>query len=536
MTHDAVVIGSGINGLVAAAELAGAGWSVCLIERNDRIGGFMASEELTRPGYVHDTWSAWHPLFVTGGAYAALGAHLARHGLEYCNTDAGVTASVGADGRYVVAHRDPSRTVEAFAKEADRMAYLAMLDALGADLDVIGALLGSEVRSLTALRSIGTLLRRGRQARVEQWARATAASGRRWMRQQFEGSEVDHLWSPWLLHAGLAPDSASGGLMIPLFAGTLHGAGLPVVKGGQGRFVDAFESLLRERRVEIRTGADVDGVVVSGDRAVGVTVGAETIPATRAILASVTPGALYGQLLPGSVVGAQARAEAHRYQYGRAAMQVHVALSKPLTWRESALAGVPLVHLSDGSGTTGIACAQAEAGIIPARPTVVVGQQQLLDPSRVPEGAGMLWVQLQEVPFAPTADAAGELDTSRGWDDELTAGYVARVLDLVEEQAPGTRASVLDWTARTPVDLARHNVNAVNGDPYGGSAELDQNLLWRPGPATSRHRTSVPGLWHIGASTHPGPGLGGGSGHIAAQALLAHDRGRVAPLRSRLGL
>ena len=532
MTLDVVVIGSGINGLVAAAELSGAGWSVCLVERNDRLGGFIASDELTRPGYVHDTFSSWHPLFVTGGAYAALGDDLARHGLAYANTDGAVTASVDPDGRHVVAHRDPEATASAFAVEGDRAAYGEMLGRLGADIDVIGALLGTELRALAALKPLATLARRGRQARLEGWARDTAASGRRWMARHFEGREVDHLWAPWLLHAGLAPDSASGGLMIPLFAGTLHGAGLPVVVGGQRNFVGAFEGLLRERGVDIRLGVPVERIVVTGGRATGVIVGGEMIRADRAVLASVTPTALYDELL--AEAPAQARTEARQYRYGRGAMQVHVALAKPLDWSETALSGIPLVHLSDGSGSTGIACAQAEAGLLPTRPTVVVGQQQLLDPTRCPDGAGMLWLQLQEVPFAPTGDSRGELDTAGGWTPELTQGYVDRVFDLVEEQAPGTRASVLEWKALTPVDLTRANVNCIDGDPYCGSAELDQNLVWRPGPTTSRHRTAVPGVWHIGAATHPGPGLGGGSGHLVAQSLIGAGEGRLASLRQRL--
>lgn len=534
MSFDAVVVGSGINGLVAAAELSGAGWSVCLVEANDRIGGFIASDELTLPGYVHDTFSSWHPLFVTGGAYAELGEALGDHGLAYSNTDGAVTASVGPDGRYVVCHRDPAATVEAFSSPADRAAYGRMLDRLGADLDVVGALLGSELRALSTLRPLGSLLRRGRSARVEQWARDTVASGRRWTAQRFVGTEVDHLWSPWLLHAGLAPDSAGGGLMIPLLAGTMHGAGLPVVTGGQGRFLAAFEGLLRDRGVEIRTGAPAERILVTGGRASAVVVGGETVRADRAVLASVTPAALYDGLLPDSVVPASARAEARSYAFGRAAMQIHVALSAPLTWSEPALAGTPLVHLTDGSGLTGVACAEAEAGLVPARPTVVVGQQQLLDPSRCPDGAGMLWLQLQQMPFDPRGDAAGELDTSGGWTDGLVAGVVGRVLDLVEEQAPGTRANVLEWKAFSPVDLGAANVNCVAGDPYCGSAELDQLLIWRPGPTTSRHRTAVPGVWHIGAATHPGPGLGGGSGHIAAQALIRQAEGRFVGVRRAL--
>ena len=125
---DAIVVGSGINGLVAAAELARAGWSVILLERNAEIGGFIATEERTLPGYLHDTFSSWHPLFVSGPAYAALGELLHKHGLEYRNTDGWVAASVADDGQATLAHRDPQRTAAEFALAEDRSAYFAMLE------------------------------------------------------------------------------------------------------------------------------------------------------------------------------------------------------------------------------------------------------------------------------------------------------------------------------------------------------------------------------------------------------------------------
>lgn len=533
MTADVVVIGSGINGLVAAAELARSGRAVCLVEAADRLGGFLASDELTLPGFVHDTYSSWHPLFVTGGAYAALGADLHRHGLAYANAEDAVTGSVSGGGRAVLAHRDPARTVAQFS-DHDRAAYLAMLDRIGGDLDVIGALLGSETRSPGVVAHGAAMVRRG-LGRTEGWVRDAAASGRRWGRRTFEGSEVDQLWAPWLLHAGLSPDSASGGLMIPVFAATMHGAGLPVAVGGQGAFLGAFEALLAERGVDVVTGAPVERILVESGRTCGVVAGGRRIDAREAVLASVTPSALYCDLLPESAVPATVRAEARGYQYGRAAMQIHVALDEPLQWSDGALDGVPLVHLTAGSDSVGIACAQAEAGLLPARPTVVVGQQALIDPSRVPAGKGSLWLQLQEVPFAPVGDAAGVLDTSAGWNDELVAGYVDRVLGLVEEAAPGTRDAILALTAISPVDLAAANPNAVHGDPYCGSAELDQNIFWRPGPLTARHRTAVDGLWHIGAATHPGPGLGGGSGHLVAQELIRRDDGPLTRVRRLLG-
>jgi len=201
-------------------------------------------------------------------------------------------------------------------------------------------------------------------------------------------------------------------------------------------------------------------------------------------------------------------------------MQIHVALSGPLGWHDSRLGEVPLFHLSDGSASTAIACAEADAGLLPRRPTVVVGQQHVLDPSRVPAGAAALWLQLQELPFRPLGDAGGELSTDDGWTPSLATAFADRVLARIARHAPDLRSKVLAVDVVTPADLAAHNVNAVDGDPYGGAGELDQSYLWRPLPGSGRHATFVRGLWHIGASTHPGPGLGGASGHLVAGTLI----------------
>ncbi|GAA2874012.1 NAD(P)/FAD-dependent oxidoreductase [Streptomyces mexicanus] len=524
-TVDAVVVGSGVNGLVAAAELAQGGWSVALVEGAGRLGGFIAGEERTLPGYLHDTYSSWHPLFVSGGAYAALGPDLHRHGLRYRNTDGLVAGTVTDEGRVLLAHRDAAATAEAFGHAEDRAGYLAVLQRFLDNVDAVGGILGGEPRSPGALRNVVKLLRRERLRGTEAWLRDAVTSGRSYCRSAFRGDEPDLLWAPWLLHAGLAPDQAAGGLMLPVLAATLHGFGLPVVAGGAQNFVRAFEALLRERGADIRTGQPVERLLLADGRVTGVITGDGTVRARHAVLASVTPAALYGRLLPPDApVPPAVRDQARRYRPGRAAMQIHVALSAPLRWHDERLADVPLIHLSDGSASTAIACAEAEAGLLPRRPTVVVGQQYVLDPSRVPQGAAALWIQLQELPYEPAGDAAGELGAGGRWTKELTEGYVRRVLARIARHAPDLPDKLLAWDALTPSDLAVHNPNAVAGDPYGGSAELDQSLLWRPLPAAARHATPVPGLWHIGASTHPGPGLGGGSGHMVAQRLLRGTR------------
>ncbi|MEO7372454.1 MAG: NAD(P)/FAD-dependent oxidoreductase [Terrimesophilobacter sp.] len=524
-TVDVVVIGAGINGMVAAAELARSGKSVMLVDGNDRIGGFIESGERTLPGYVHDVFSSWHPLFVSGGGYAVLGEELRGHGLAYANTDDAVTASVSAGDRVAVAYRDPQRTAAGLESAVDRDGYQRMLDDFGAYADTVFGALGAELRSRRIMKLGWDLWRRNKFAGAERLVRDAAMSGRAYVRSRFDGWEVDQLWTPWLLHAGLGPDQASGGIMFPVMALTMHGFGLPVVVGGAGRFIEAFSAVLADHGVEVRLGQAVDQIAIEGGRATGVHIGGETVTARQAVLASVTPQALYGKLLPKDAVPSRVLAEASRYRYGRGAMQIHVALDHPVSWNDERLNSIPLVHVTNGSGSTGIACAQAEAGLLPGEPTVVVGQQYVLDPSRVPQGTGSLWLQLQEVPYAPRGDSAGKLSTENGWSEELKKGYLDRVIARIGRFAPSLESSILAVDVISPVELEAENPNAVHGDPYSGSAELDQNLLWRPVPSAARHRTAVPGLWHIGASTHPGPGLGAGSGHLVAQQLLGRRAG-----------
>lgn len=526
-TYDAVVIGAGVNGLVAAAELALAGWSVAVIERNQRVGGFVESAERTLPEYVHDTYSSWHPLFVSSDAYKVLGESLRSYGLKYRNASGPLTGSI-ARGRESIAYLSAEQTADGFISPKDGVAYLAMLAQMGARAEVVFKGFGSELRSLGGAKLVPEALLSLGPAGMEMLARDTVTSGRSFLRSRFDGHEVDQLWAPWLLHAGLSPDSASGGLMIPVFASLLHAHGLPVVAGGADAFVSAFEGLLEELGVVVMTEHTATSIKVVEGSATEVRTDALPGPvgARRAVLASVTPQALYGTLLKGTTVPRQIRTEAARFRHGRAAMQIHVALDRPLVWSDARFQDVPLVHLSDGSASTGIACAQADAGMLPAAPTVVVGRQHLLDPVRVPTGKGSLWLQLQEVPWRPVADAAGRIPVDGTWSKRTTAAYVKRVLGRIEEFAPGTEASVLKVDTITPVDLAAANPNAVNGDPYGGSLELDQNLLWRPLASAGNHATVVPSVWHIGASTHPGAGLGGGSGHIVAQTLIGSRQRR----------
>ena len=522
---DAVVIGAGHNGLVAAAYLARAGWDVEVLERNAAAGGAVATEELTEPGFLHDVFSTAHPLFHLSAAYAELGDELAARGLAYRNTDV-PGATVFPDGEAVFAYRDPERTAAGFSGD-DGARYLAELQRFGANVQVVGELLATELFSWRAAKLALTLARRLGRREALALASETVSSARAWL-SRFDGREAPGLWAPWVLHIGLSPDGAGGGFTLLALAGSLHEVGMPVVEGGSARFVDAFVRLIEDNGGRVTTGSEVEAIVVSQGRAVGVRVGGEEVRARRAVIANVTPTQLYGRLLPPQAAPEQALRQAARYRYGRGDMQIHLALSEPPRWRDERLAEVAYVHLSDGVDQVSLACAQAQAGLLPGRPTVVCGQPTALDPSRAPEGRAILWIQLQEVPYALGGDAAGEFDVGGQWTPELEAAYADRVVSLLARHVENLPDAIIGRAVLSPVELERRNPNLVQGDPYAGATELDQSYFFRPLPSFGSHATPVDALYQCGASTYPGPGLNAASGRIVAQRLLRK------PLRERI--
>ena len=171
---------------------------------------------------------------------------------------------------------------------------------------------------------------------------------------------------------------------------------------------------------------------------------------------------------------------------------------------------------------------EADRGLLPAEATIVVGQPCAVDPSRAPEGKSILWLQLQELPAgAVRGDAAGELDVGDGtWTEELREAYADRIVGRLGQTIENLGSATLKRIALAPPDLEALNPNLVAGDIYAGSCALDQNLLWRPLAQSPGHATAVEGLWHVGASTHPGPGLGAGSGYLVAKELTKPALGR----------
>jgi phytoene dehydrogenase-like protein len=255
------------------------------------------------------------------------------------------------------------------------------------------------------------------------------------------------------------------------------------------------------------------------------------------VIANVTPTQLYGRLLPEA--DAPVREAAGRFRYGRCDMQIHFALSEPPRWEgDERLGGTALVHLTPGLDGVSRAVNEATRGLLPAEATVVVGQPLTMDATRAPDGAGMLWIQLQELPWHVKGDAAGEIEETGEWTESLRERYADRIQARIARHIPNLEPSIRKRVVLSPADLAAINVNLERGDPYAGALSLDQNFLWRPLREQPGHATPVPGLWHIGASTHPGPGLGGGAGALVAEELLRPPlpQRAIAGIRSRLGV
>src|SRR6185369_13104491 len=343
------------------------------------------------------------------------------------------------------------------------------------------------------------------------------ASSRDWLTQTFASERAHGVLSPWVLHTGLGPDNAGSGFMTQVIGVAVQEGGMPIPRGGGARLVDALVRLIEDNGGACETGRDVERVLLRDGKAAGVrTADGEEIAAERAVIANVTPSQLYGRLVDG-------HAElGRRFRYGRSEMQIHFALSEPPRWDgDERLAQTAIVHLTPGLDGVSRAVNEAERGLLPAEATVVVGQPLTIDPGRAPEGAGMLWIQLQELPWHVRGDAAGELDVGDGtWTEELRERYADRIQARIAEHIPNLESSILGRTVLSPADLQSANVNLHHGDPYGGSLALDQNFLWRPLASQPGHKTPVENVWHIGASTHPGPGLGGGSGALVAAELL----------------
>ncbi|NNE51311.1 MAG: NAD(P)/FAD-dependent oxidoreductase [Sulfitobacter sp.] len=517
-SFDHLIIGSGINALVAAAMLSRKGDSVLVIEKEDRIGGCMYTDEVTLPGYHHDVMAATFVLFLTGPAHGALGEDLAKHGLEFCHTDA-PTAALRPNGEAVVLRTDRDANVATFNGLAAGDGDQFRQDVAGVekDADFLFTLLGEQLFSKAMVKLLGKQAWKKGMTDMKVWFGEAMEPARGWLETRYDSAGIQALFAPWVLHVGLTPEATYGGQMARVIAFALEAAGAPVIKGGAGQAAKAFRSLIEANSGKIRTGVEATRIMTKRGKAVGVeTAEGEQIQAKN-IIASTAPGQLYGKLLRDEDLEQPTK----KFRHGRGNFQLHYALDGQPDWEAGGLEDVALIHLADGVDSVSKSCNEAERGMLPEVPTICVGQPHRLDPTRCPEGKGILWLQIPDAPGVIKGDAAKEIETVPEWTDEMREAYADRIEAILAKHIRNWDKIKLGRRAYSPHDLSQMNVNLVKGDPYGGACTLDQFFVWRPYASQINNGTPIKNLFHIGASTHPGPGLGGGSGLNVAKALGA---------------
>lgn len=521
---DYVIIGSGINALVAAAILGKSGKRVLMLERNDRIGGCIRTEEITEPGFIHDVMATTFVLFITSPGYAALASDLGKHGLEFCHSDhpSGVLLPDGRSAIISMKRADNGTALDKLSP-GDGAQHIADVGAVEQNAPLLFALLGGQLWNWPTARLLAREAWRRGPRQLAQFFGEALTTARAWLESNYRSDVARALWAPWVLHTGLSPESAYSAQMAKVIAFALEAAGAPIVKGGGRKLLAAFTGYIRETGGEIRTNADVISILSATDgtaRGVKLADGTE-IAARTGVICSVTPHQLYDRLLKGWTLPPAIAEAVRNYRYGKGNFQLHYALRSPPQWRTAGLEKVALLHLTPGLDGVSKAANEAERGMLPEVPTICVGQPHALDPSRCPQGAGILWLQLPEAPRHLKGDAAGKIavPADGAWNDTVREAYADRIEAILARHIDDFGAVKLARKAYSPADLERLNVNLVGGDPYGGFCGLDQSFLWRPFKSTVNHRTFIPNLYHIGASTHPGAGLGGGSGFMLAQAL-----------------
>jgi phytoene dehydrogenase-like protein len=333
--YDIITIGSGHNALVAATLLARAGNRVLVLERNDRPGGFVRTEEVTLPGFKHDFYATRHPLFLISKAYSELEADLRTRGLEYLNTDL-PTGVLLPDGRSAILSSD----LETSAAEFDRLssgdgrAFADLMGEFGKYAHKVFPLFSLDLASNQGQMLIRDLMGSGKGG----FAPFTAEfmqTARDVLNDRFRSPVAKALIAPWVSHLGRTIDSVSSGFDVSLFLSALMAGGMPVARGGSDMLVKALAQIVTDHGGVIRCDAAVDRILVERGRAAGVRVTeGETYTAGRAVIASVNADQLYLKLLADADVPPPLIQQAKCYRYGLGCVQIQLALSEPPDWPE----------------------------------------------------------------------------------------------------------------------------------------------------------------------------------------------------------
>ncbi len=515
-TADAVVIGAGPNGLVAANVLADAGWDVLVLEAQADPGGAVRTAEVTAPGFRNDLFSAFYPLANAPAPLARL--DLEAHGLRWAQAPV-VVAHPRSEGPAAVLEREPEATAAGLdaTSPGDGEAWLRLYDRWQREgrpiLDAFMAPFPPVAPGVRALARVGP-------RQVLPLMRTLLLPVRRLGDEVFHGDAAKLLLAGNALHADVPPDAPPSGFLGWLLASLAQDVGFPTPVGGAGDLAAALVRRLEAAGGRVVCDAPVERVVVERGRAAGVLVDGSLVRARRAVLADVDATVLLRHLvgpehLPDRVVAALAN-----FQRSWATVKVDWAVRTPIPWRDEAVGRAGTVHIADSVDELAIQAAEISGGHVPEDPFVVLGQMTTADPTRSPAGTESAWAYTH-IPFRVRTGGG-----SRPVSSDEVARVVERIEDRVEEHAPGFRHRVLARHVLSPAELERRNANLVEGDNAGGTSQLHQQFVFRPIPGLGRPTTPVRGLYLASASAHPGGGVHGACGTNAARAALAAHRVR----------
>lgn len=518
---DAVVIGSGPNGLVAANMLADHGWDVVVLEAQEEPGGAVKSAEFVEPGYVSDLFSAFYPLAAASPVMTSL--DLASHGLRWRRAPLAL-AHPAADGTCPVISTDLDETAASLDELApgDGDSWRAMFEQwqrVGQPL--IEALCTPFPPVRAGLRLLGTQ----RPSELLRFARFLILPVRRLGEEEFESDGARRLLAGNALHTDLGPESTLGATFGWLLASLGQDVGWPVPEGGAGQLTAALVNRLEKAGGTVECGTPVTEVVVRGGRAVAVrTAGGEEVDASRAVIADVSAPALFLQLVGAENLPGPLLHEMRNYHWDNATVKVDWTLDGPIPWLAEPARRAGTVHVSDSIDALSVQAAQMAVGLVPDPPFVLLGQPAVADPSRQPAGKAAAW-GYTHVPREIRGDA-GDDGITGTWDDREAAAIADRIEGEIDRLAPGFRSLIRARHIFTPLGLQAANANLVGGATNGGTAQLHQQLVFRPSPGLGRSETPVAGLFLGSSSAHPGGGVHGACGANAARAAIWAERRR----------
>jgi phytoene dehydrogenase-like protein len=503
---DALVVGAGHNGLVAANLLADAGWSVVVVEASDRPGGAIRSDESVRMGFVTDWFSAFYPLGAASPVLQRL--ELDRWGLTWRHAPT-VLAHVFPDDRCAVLDRDvavTSASLDTFGS-GDGAAWTA----LAADFErirepFVRAILGPFPPVRAALKLARTM----GAADLLRFLRFAVQPVRRFGDETFSGEGAPMLFAGNALHTDLPPEASGSAIYGWLLCMLGQVVGFPVPEGGSSGIPDALVRRLQAAGGVVRTQCPVESVLITGGRASGVRLASGETVSARAVLADVGAPQLYLDLVGREHLPRRLVDDLGRFQWDSPTLKVNWALSGRIPWTAPGARDAGTVHLGvDLNGLTFYAASLA-AQRMPREPFILLGQMTTADASRSPEGTESVWAYThvpEGVPF----------------DDGRIENHTALIEETIERHAPGFGSLVLDRWIQAPADLQAVDANLHAGAVGGGTASIHQELVFRPVPGLARAETPIDGLYLAGASAHPGGGVHGAPGSNAALAAMRRE-------------